>query len=124
LFVKARIVGNVNHPSLAEEGAVAVDDWVTIVAMLPISFKKVEHSYHIEFPGQRRERVRYRTRHRLGQPCYCSLGRVLWIKRFKSQFGKADEPSPGGRRGLKGLEASLYVGHLIVAGELLNQGDS
>ncbi len=92
LFVKAGVVGDVDHARAPEQRAVGVDHGRAVERPIAVALEQIEHGDDAELARLRGKRVRQRAGQRLRRASRTSrTGGILRIERLEGELGEADE---------------------------------
>ena len=86
MFVKALILGNVNHTSDAQERSIRVDNGRAIECFFTCSLKQIGKNDDSQFSCEFAKSIRYRARDGFGKIFESFAGWNLRVKRLEAKF--------------------------------------
>lgn len=96
--MKARVLGDVNHPRPTEQCAVCIDHGRTVDRSIAITLEQVEQCDDAEFARLHCERVGDRAWYQFGLRQRFRTGGALRIERLERKLRKSDDRSAVARR--------------------------
>jgi hypothetical protein len=113
LFVKTRVVRDVDHPGRSQKGSVRIDNGSGVKCLRAVPLKEVEDDDDTVLAGKGGEGIRCRAGDFFGVLEDLLARWFLWIERLKGEFSETDDVGSVLSRARDGRQAPFSVGPAV-----------